>query len=170
MKKNLCIAFLLLVFVASGVYFYITSDIASVNLETLRPLATSTSFVGAMADSEYEVVEIATASSTIRALVADNDEKLELGLGGRTTLSHDAGMIFDFGAPGMYGFWMKDMSIPLDIVWIDEDKKVLGILSNLAPETYPNTFNSPSVIGYALEVNAGVAKELGIATGTILTF
>lgn len=79
-------------------------------------------------------------------------------------------MIFPFSMPGKYGFWMQNMNFPLDIIWIDASKKVVGMNSNLSPDTYPSVFLPPSDISYVLEINSGSAKNFGIATGTKLVF
>ena len=79
-------------------------------------------------------------------------------------------LFFIFENPGRYGFWMKDMLFPLDIVWIDANKTVIGIEKNLSPETYPNVYTPVSSISYALELNAGSAQEFGLKPGTQLRF
>lgn len=102
--------------------------------------------------------------------IASTSASREQGLSGRTSLPPDAGMLFVFENPGVYGFWMKDMSFPIDIVWITEAKTVAGVTSRLSPETYPNVFGSPLAILYVLELNSGGADKYGIATGTKLVF
>ena len=117
------------------------------------------------------------ASTTIRApkgkihgLIANDDLSREKGLSGRGSISSDTGMIFYFDEPGNYSFWMKDMLMPIDIVWIDQKKTVVGIVENISPWTFPDKFMPPKPIKYVLELNLGGAKNFGIATGTILVF
>ncbi|HEX7724561.1 MAG TPA: DUF192 domain-containing protein [Candidatus Paceibacterota bacterium] len=106
---------------------------------------------------------------TIRVEIAATDAARERGLSNRTSLSADSGMLFVFPNAGMYGFWMKDMHFPLDMVWIGADQKVSGVLPNVAPGSYPEIFYPPTDILYVLELPAGSAAEHAIATGTLLT-
>lgn len=113
---------------------------------------------------------IKTLNGPIQILVADTPAQMEKGLGGRDSLPQDTGMLFTFPTEGRYGFWMKDMIFPIDIVWIGSNKKIIGISGNLSPETYPGTFYPPSNIQYVLELNAGAADKFGLVTGTAMNF
>lgn len=93
----------------------------------------------------------------------------ELGLSGRKFLPIDHGLLFVFEKPGRYGFWMKDMLFPIDIVWMDPSYRVIAIAPDLSPSTYPETFYPPVPVLYVLEINAGLVQEYNIATGTVLT-
>lgn len=106
----------------------------------------------------------------IRATVASTTEDEEKGLGGRDSMPEDQGMLFVFDNPGIYSFWMKDMQFSLDMVWIGQDKKVVGIASDISPSTYPDVFMADSAILYVLELNSGAAERFGISTGTKLEF
>lgn len=100
--------------------------------------------------------------------VADTNAERSLGLGGRTDLPSDYGMLFVFPKAGNYGFWMKDMRVPIDIVWLDDTGAILGILSNVATSTYPEAFYPPSPAHYVLETRAGETAARGWATSTAL--
>ena len=80
------------------------------------------------------------------------------------------GMLFAFPTPGMMGFWMKDTYIPLDMIWIDQDKTVVGMSENVLPDSYPKIYLPPSPVLYVLEINGGAAARLGINLGTKLQF
>ena len=116
------------------------------------------------------VIPIRAPLGTIRAMIADSTESQEKGLGDRASLAKNAGMLFIFNVPGDYGFWMKDMSFPIDMVWVNRDKTVVGIARNVATSSFPGVFDPPSPIIYVLELNANASKRLGIATGTKLLF
>lgn len=124
----------------------------------------------ALPDSEYQRTVLTAPKGSINALVADTDEKEELGLSFRKSIASDSGMLFTFREPGIYSFWMKDMLFPLDLVWLDEDKTVTAITNNLSPATYPNTVTADTEVKYVIEIPAGKSASLGIATGTILKF
>lgn len=114
--------------------------------------------------------EAGVSTSSITAFVAATDQERQRGLSGVKVLADDAGMLFIFSAPQVANFWMKDMNFPLDMIWIDENKVVTGVSSNISPETFPKTFSSSVPVSYVLEVNAGIAEKMGIKTGTSLNF
>jgi len=111
-----------------------------------------------------------TPQKSIEVLVASTSEARSQGLSNRVSLSEDTGMLFIFPEPGHYGFWMKDMHFDLDMIWIDAAKKVVGVAKGTAAASYPYVFMPPRDIQYVLEVNAGYADIMGIATGTALSF
>ncbi len=137
-------------------------------------IASSTPMIASSTSSSFfpsmKVVTIHASSSEIYAVVADTDASRAQGLSGIVTLPDKNGMLFTFSNPGMYGFWMKDMNIPLDMVWIDDAKKVISISENVEPKTFPKSFYPASPASYVLEINAHSAQKFGIATGTILSF
>lgn len=104
-------------------------------------------------------------SKEIKVEIADTDEKRERGLSGRKSLGKNEGMLFIFQLPAKYSFWMKDMFFPLDIIWIDENKRVSAISKNIFPETYPASFSPSEDVKYVLEVNAGWAEKNGVKVG-----
>jgi len=92
----------------------------------------------------------------------------ERGLGGRTNIPDDYGMLFVFPKDGQYGFWMKDMLAPIDIFWLDAKGHVICIAQDVATSTYPNVFYPTKPSRYVLETIAGFARVHDIATGTPL--
>jgi uncharacterized membrane protein (UPF0127 family) len=94
------------------------------------------------------------------------------GLMFRATLPRRTGMLFDFETTGRYGFWMKNCLVSLDLIWIDESKRVVAIL----PETPPckadpcpiYEFDVPT--RYVLEIPSGAAKREGLVLGSVLKF
>jgi hypothetical protein len=88
--------------------------------------------------------------------IADTKEKMDKGLSGRASLATSTGLLFVFDKPGVYSFWMKEMNFPIDIIWLDKNKKILGVTKNLSPSSYPQVFYSPTSTSYALEVNTGI--------------
>jgi uncharacterized membrane protein (UPF0127 family) len=106
----------------------------------------------------------------IKAELATSSEQLETGLSGRQSLDPGSGMLFVFPVVASRGFWMRNMSFPIDIIWIDKNKTVIGVTKDVDPASYPNIFFPPQPVKYVLELNAGYAEENGIASGTPLTF
>ena len=110
-------------------------------------------------------IVITIADVELKVWLADNMAKRAQGLSGTKSLPKDGGMLFDFGTPTTPGFWMKDMNYAIDIIWIDENLKVIGTTENVEPNTFPRTFNPPSPIRYVLEVQAGFVKDKKITAG-----
>jgi uncharacterized membrane protein (UPF0127 family) len=96
--------------------------------------------------------------------VADSPAKRELGLQYRRELASDRGMIFLFSEESLQTFWMKNTPIPLDMIFISRDLKVVGVVE----QTVPFSLDSRSVAApsqYVLEINGGLAKHHGIQAG-----
>ncbi len=89
-----------------------------------------------------------------------------LGLGGRADVPQDYGMLFVFAKPDRYGFWMKDMLVPIDMIWLSDTGTILSIDSSVAPSTYPKSFYPPVPVRYVLETRAGEAARRGWRVGT----
>ena len=105
---------------------------------------------------------------SLKLELATTTAEQELGLGGRTSLPTNYGMLFVFPRDDYYGFWMKDTLIPLDIFWLDDKGQVVWMEQNLATTTYPDVFYPPTPAHYVLETSAGFADAEKIATGTPL--
>lgn len=89
---------------------------------------------------------------------ATSSEEKAKGLQGVNNLPEDEGMLFYFDPPQDVQFWMKDVSIPLDIVFIDDDEEVIKV-----QEGIPNdeTFIEAPDVAYVLEVNANSGIQVG---------
>lgn len=88
------------------------------------------------------------------------------GLSGRGGLKKGEGMLFLFPIPDRYGFWMKEMKFPIDIIWI-RDGEVVGVTAEVQPPTDNRSplpvFYPPQAVDAVLEVKAGWAKKHAIA-------
>ena len=105
---------------------------------------------------------------SLRIEYATSTEAQESGLGGRENIPDDYGMLFVFPEDGVYGFWMKDMLVSIDIFWLDSKGRVVSIAREVATSTYPNVFYPSTAARYVLETVSGFALEHSIATGTPL--
>ena len=101
---------------------------------------------------------------------ANTDEARIRGLSGREFIRRDQGMLFDFEEPGRHCIWMKDMRFPIDIIWLDESRKVIKIQEEARPESYPESFCPDEPARFVLEVNAGVSGEMRLSPGSRLDF
>lgn len=101
--------------------------------------------------------------------IAESTTTRMRGLSGRASMGEKEGMLFIFDEPGNYGFWMRGMRFPIDIVWIVGDE-VAGVSRAVEPEPEKAVFNlpiyyPPRSVDKALELNAGAAERHGIQAG-----
>ncbi len=99
--------------------------------------------------------------------VVEKEKELERGLQLRESLSKDAGMLFIFRKTAIYPFWMKDTKIPLDMIWINRDQRIVYIEKNVPPcQNDPCPVYTPSQEAlYVLEINGGRSDELNLRIG-----
>jgi uncharacterized membrane protein (UPF0127 family) len=99
----------------------------------------------------------------VTAEVVSTPEKTYLGLGRRPNLPEGTGMLFILSRMGYQTFCMRDMLIPIDIIWIG-DGQVAGVAPKLSPSDRGN-FTSPVPVRLVLEVPSGFAERHGIKVG-----
>jgi uncharacterized protein len=106
---------------------------------------------------------------TFQVEVADTPAKRELGLQYRRDLAVDRGMIFLFPGESDHSFWMKNTPIPLDMIFISKDRKIVGIVEQAVPfSTESRSVPGPSQ--FVLEINGGLSKRYGIKAGGTVEF
>lgn len=91
------------------------------------------------------------------------------GLKFRDSLEQFAGMLFIFNFEAVRGFTMEDTLIPLDIVFIDSTKRVVGIAKSTVPNT-PGPYSTNTPFLYALELNAGFTDNFDVKVGDRVSF
>ena len=102
-----------------------------------------------------------------RVEVAATGEEQNRGLMFRNELGPDEGMIFPTQVPEMRSFWMKNTPLPLDIIFIGPDRRIVNIAARTTPySTAPVASTGPVV--NVLEIPGGRAEELGIAEGDLV--
>lgn len=95
--------------------------------------------------------------------VATTSAELSRGLSGAQGLAPNEGMLFVFRREAKWSIWMKDMKIPIDIIWLDKGKKVVYIVKNAQPDSYPQEKFAPKTDAqYVLELAAGTVDSRGI--------
>jgi uncharacterized protein len=90
------------------------------------------------------------------------------GLAIRDSLNENEGMLFIFETPQKYSFWMKDMKFPIDIIWINQDGKIVHIEKNLPPCVFllPCPSYAPKDDSlYVLEVVSNFTNKFNINVG-----
>ncbi len=103
--------------------------------------------------------------------VAKTVTEHQRGLMFRQHLDKDKGMFFVFEKEGNYPFWMKDTLIPLDMIWINENREVVFIKENAEPchQIDCPIINPNQNAKYVLEINGGIVKDLGLKIGDKVT-
>jgi uncharacterized membrane protein (UPF0127 family) len=117
---------------------------------------------------EIKIVKI--AGRDIKVELAQTREIQEKGLSGREGLALNTGMLFVFEKPGKYYFWMKDMKFPIDMIWIDEQMKVIFIKKDAKPILPLQNFGPDANSKYVLEVNANFSEENNLQIGDEVKF
>jgi uncharacterized protein len=96
--------------------------------------------------------------------VAREAEEVRIGMMGREAMAADAGMLFDLGAPRRARFWMKNTLIPLDLLFIQVDGRIVAIAEHAEPGSLRRIGPDMPVKG-VLELNGGRVEALGIQPG-----
>lgn len=116
-------------------------------------------------------VTVCIRDACLRAEVADTLQARIRGLMFRKSLSEDEGMLFVFEESARHSFWMKNMSFPLDIIWISADKTVVDIARNVTPCVEDCPALVPRLPSrYVLEVSAGFATRHRVEVGDRVRF
>lgn len=100
--------------------------------------------------------------------IADTKVLREKGLSGHKNLKLNEGMLFMFPKPGNYGFWMKDMLFPVDVIWLDAHRKIIDVWERAEPVSYPKIVTPRAPAQFVLEVPAGFFNEHHLNVGDIL--
>ena len=114
---------------------------------------------GCETTSSPDLPTVSIGEQTFYVEIADTPALQRTGLMAREYLPHNQGMLFVFDRERIYPFWMKDTYIPLDMVWISAEKKVVYIehaipcLKVHCPSYVPDEYAQ-----YVLEVNKGLFK------------
>jgi len=101
---------------------------------------------------------------TFRVELARSDAEQETGLMFRTAMGADEGMIFPMSPPRRAAFWMRNTVIPLDIIFIGADHRILNVAANAVPYD-ESPLPSAGAVSGVLELNGGRAAQLGIGAG-----
>ena len=117
-------------------------------------------------NKQEENSKVCFEKSCFNVELAKTTEEKSKGLMFRESLDENKGMLFVYSKEGNYSFWMKNTLIPLDIIWIDSNDKVVYVKNNAQPcnETC-KVFSPGKNAKYVLEINGGLAEKLRINLG-----
>jgi uncharacterized protein len=115
------------------------------------------------------VLEGRYATRRITLEIADEPEEHARGLMKRDALATDHGMLFIFPDTREHPFWMHETHFSLDIIFMDDNRKIVGIVRRAKPDSDEHlTVGKPS--RYVLEVEGGLCDRVGITEGDVLEF
>ena len=166
MKKDLAIiAGLVLVIV-----FFIIFGRGFSTGQFITPSAT-----GSAETQKKENTQVTVKDLAIKAKIADEPKEQQTGLADYSSLGLDEGMIFVFDQSKRHTFWMKDMDFAIDIIWIDDQKKIVDIAPNVPPEPARDDkelskYKPKADAKYVLEINAGVSSLHNLQVGDQASF
>lgn len=110
----------------------------------------------------------------IRAEMMTHPADQARGMKFRDTLPEDRGLLFVHLEEGNYRFWMYEVKVPLDIIWLDRNRKIVQVIHQCPPCPGPESacpvYGGDFPAQYILEVAAGVAKKQNLKPGMTLQF
>jgi uncharacterized protein len=110
----------------------------------------------------------------IRAEMKMHRQDILTGMKFRDSLPPDRGMLFMYGKPGSYSFWMYEVKVPLDIVWMDQNRRIVEIYENAKPCSGPPekclVYGGSRESMYVLELAGGMVKKCNLSVGQQLEF
>ncbi len=125
--------------------------------------------VSACASEPRVILHTAGGDVPVAVEVAATPAQQQVGLMYRRELGASAGMLFLFEKSSEHAFWMKNTVLPLDMIFLGDDRKVVGIVQDAVPfTTTSRSIGLPS--RYVLEVNAGFTAKHGVKAGDATTF
>lgn len=112
---------------------------------------------------------------TIMAETMREEVDILRGMMFRDALPEGRGMLFVHPMEDKYSYWMYQCKVPLDIIWMNRDRRVVEIAADTPPCPSSSAQECPGYGGhyparYVLELNAGGAGEYGVRVGQVLSF
>jgi len=142
-------------------------------MRLLPALTVASLALAALGDASPAVIPLTLPSGTVLQVeVMVKDEDRAMGLMFRPSLPKDRGMLFIFERPDFHGIWMKNCKFPIDIVWLDEERKVAHVAESVPPcKAEPCPVYSPlRRAAYVVELNAVVSRREKAVLGSTFSF
>lgn len=123
----------------------------------------------------FVVILLFSRKNTINLTIKNKSYRLEIaktifqqakGLSNRNSLCPDCGMIFTFPSESIQPFWMKDTLIPLDIIWLNQQGRVVTIITGKPNDL--SILQNTTLAKYVIELNANDAQKLKLSFGDII--
>jgi uncharacterized membrane protein (UPF0127 family) len=167
-RQSIFAYILLGVFLLGGAAYLLAPFLSKSKVETekVTPSNNAPTFVK---EGEVAFLKNGQKYKKIDVEIAENENERAKGLMYRSYIPDSVGMLFIFEKSEPQSFWMHNTSIPLDIIYVDENKKIISIAANTKPysdEGIPSLGNAQ----YVVEVNAGFSERNNIKTGDAISF
>ena len=115
--------------------------------------------------------DLRLGDGVFRARVALTDNDRAQGLSGVTELAPDQALLMAFPSDDEWGIWMKDMKVPIDIVWLNSNKKVIYIVTDVPADiSTSKVFKPKTPAKYVIEMAAGTADSKAITINSSAIF
>ena len=172
--KWIILLFAIIILIVILFLFYLNSNQESQSQPRINSTETKTETATETQDADNTETETETAikyqnyvlgGKEYALEIADDADEHQKGLSGRTQLPAGQGMLFIFPISGNYGIWMKDMNFAIDIIWLDAERRIVGLKENAQPASYPEIFYGEDDNLYVIEINAGEIAETGLQIG-----
>lgn len=121
-------------------------------------------FESTATELEKAVIETSAGQIEITVEIADERHEIMKGLMHRNHLDEMSGMLFDFGGTAERSMWMKNVKIPLDMLFLDSQGRILAIARNAVPGSI-RSINPGVPAAGVLEILGGQAEKLGVVPG-----
>ena len=121
-------------------------------------------------NTQRRYVSAYIGSGVFHLRLAETAEERAQGLGGVAALVQNEGMLFTFQNDGLHGIWMKDMRIPIDILWLSNDFQIVDFAEKVSPDSFPRVFTPTTPARFVVELPAGAKKASGVAVGDAVQF
>lgn len=123
-----------------------------------------------LTDDNKTVVEIKGVEFSVDLAITESQRAK--GLMNVSELPLNEGMLFVYEKESPKTYWMKNVEIPLDIIFIDSNRRVVEIFKNIPPCETENceSYYCPKGVQYVLELNGGVSEENGFQMGNRVNF
>ncbi len=173
--ERIIIVLLLLCFIGAGAWGYFS--VRHKQLEMVAAVARgefqipdqSTEETAVAAEDWRQVypntVPLRIGEVSVQASVASTLSTRIKGLSDTPYLPDNVVKLFAFGAAGQHSIWMKDMNYAIDIIWVAAQGEIVYIEEQVSPDTYPQSFASPTPAWYVVETVAGFVETNGIQVG-----
>jgi len=127
-----------------------------------------------VADALHSVLVTLPDGHEIHAQPMVDTADLLRGMQFRKSLDADHGMLYFQRQPGKYGYWMYQTLIPLDMIWIDADNKIVEIVENTPPcktaASQCPLYGGHEMAKYVLQLRGGMAQKYGLKVGQQVQF
>lgn len=168
-RSSLIAYFLLAVFLIGGLGYFFFPLLSEKVAEKPSPTVNTSASLSFTKEGELTLLRDSRPYKKIDIEIAENSAERNKGLMYRPYLPDSVGMLFIFEEAKDQAFWMKNTIIPLDIIYLGSDKKIISISRNTKPYS-EESIPSFGPAQYVLEVNAGFSEKNDLKIGDAISF